>query len=197
MSTAITIDVRDAISPMLARLQTGLAHTSRLNAKVGADILSLVRDHLLGIAESRHATAERLGAGPSGFWGNPTGYTSMKSDSTGATISINHVGIGRAVHDVTILPGPGKKFLTIPLIAAAYNQRAYRVAGLVPIPTKQGGLVLVMDPKNGGGIAWYLLVREVHQKQDRTLLPPDAAFAATAQQSAIEYVNATLEGRAA
>ena len=200
MSRGISIDVRDAVTPALARLTGALTDSTKLNAKIGGDVLSLVRDHLTGIAEERHATAEKLGASPSKFWGNPDTYTTLRADADAAHILINHAGIGRVAHDVTILPGAGKQWLTIPLIAAAYNQRAAGMAGLFFVQPK-GKPHALLGRRTGSGkdaqVTWvYLLVKSVHQHQDRTLLPPDEAFQATAGIAAGEYIDAALAASA-
>lgn len=208
MSAGLSIDARDAVSPALARLTEGLTNPVRLNKKIGGDVLALVRNYLVQVAEERHASAEALGAVPTNFWGNPKSYTDLIADSGNCVVSIHHVGIGRVAHDVTITPKSGE-WLTIPIARAAYGQRSYRMEGLFFVQPKGKSHALLgrrtSNPYNRDDaqdateaqVEWmYLLVHSVHQKQDRTLLPPDEAIFATAEIAAAEFVDAALAARA-
>lgn len=195
---AFTVDARDTASSVIAALGGKLKDRRALNEWIAEDELELVRNYLTQIALTRHGSAQALGASPSKFWGRPDRYTTSHADGKGATVDITHPGIGRVAHDVTIRPTGGRKFLTIPLIAEAYNQRAYRVPDLVPfMRTGRGSGVLAKVDANGTITAWYALVKKVHQTQDRTLLPSDTAIRATAVQAAIEFCDAALNDRAA
>jgi hypothetical protein len=105
---------------------------------------------------------------------------------------VKQVGIRRAAHDVDIAPGAGKQWLTIPIHAAAYNQRAYRMAGLFFVQPKGKDFALLGRREGegkGAGVVWmYLLKRSVHQKQDRTLLPSDAEYIAAAETGIGKYL---------
>lgn len=191
---AITYDVRDEVSQSLARLASGLTNREALNEKIARDEFSLVRDHLIGVAERKR---NKFGAPSSGFWGDAATNTHFSFSNEAAVVSITHPGIGRAFHDVDIYPRPGKKALTIPLTAAAYNQRAAGMTGLFMVRSKDGKGLLARQDSAGNLEVMYLLVAHVHQKQDRSLLPPDVAFIETAVQAVDKYVDATLAGRSA
>lgn len=196
MSIGITINVTDTVRPALTALANGLGDRSGLHEAIGRECLALTRDHLLHIAQTRHATAERLGAAPSGHWGQAAEKTTMRSDADAATITINQPGIRRAAQDVTIVPTGGKKWLTIPLVAEAYNQRAYRLQGLFFVKPKDGDHALLGRREGSGkaaAVTWlYLLKQSVFQKQDRTLLPPDEAYGQAALVGAASYVDYLL-----
>lgn len=194
----IAIDVVDLVSAPLALLTAGLEDLASFNAKLSLDELALIQRHLIGIALDRHDSARRLGAEPSGFWAEADKQSVATSDGESATVSITHPGIGRVAHDVDIVPGAGKQWLTIPLEASAYGERAYRMSDLFFVqPTgKEHALLGRRTGKGKGEVEWlYLLLKSVHLPQDRTLLPPDEAFAQVARLSAAEFVQAILDGR--
>jgi hypothetical protein len=120
---------------------------------------------------------------------------------------------------VTIVPLGGKKWLTIPIHASAYNQRAYRMQGLFFAQPKGKAHALLgrrieesagrrrtkgkkspYDDDDGGGfepatggVTWlYLLVHSVFQKQDRTLIPTDDEYGVAAKLGVRNYVNYLL-----
>jgi hypothetical protein len=193
------VDIQDRASALINQLKAGLSQRRALNKMIGRRVQNAIRDYLIRLAGSRHDTANRLGANPSGHLAQAAEKVALPSNLTeipeGILISLNHPGMGRAFHDVDIEPGPGKKYLTIPQVAQAYNQRAYRVSGLVFMrvgPAKQP--VLAMPDKSSPGrmTVWYSLVPSVHQKQDRTLLPTDAEITAAALDGANDYVKLLL-----
>lgn len=210
---AIDLDlkvVRDEATPAAQSFIDGLRSKAGLHEAIGRRALNLTREHFIRIAGTRHDTAERLGAQPSGHWAQAAEKTTMKSTAEAATISINHPGIGRAAHDVDIYPEG--MYLTIALIAAAYNQRARRVKDLFFVQPKGKDYALLGQRTGkrgghagdfGGGVAaavtwWYLLVTHVHQKQDRSLLPSDDEYHQAMSEGVedyLSYLGAILGGR--
>ena len=189
---SLSIDVINPISAKVRAVTEHLTDRRGMHNAMGFAARNLTRDHLNDIATSRHATASRLGATPSGHWAQAAEKTTMESDATSATVTISHPGIGRALHDVDITPGAGKKFLTIPLLAQAYNLRAARVEGLFVAKGKNGGLFLAKkesEDKDAPVRAWYLLVPSVHQAQDRSLLPSNTEYERAAVDGAIDYLK--------
>jgi hypothetical protein len=222
MSIALSINVRDAVGPQLAALESGLGgDLSGLHEAIGTRARNLVIDHLTEVAKTKHKTADALGAPPTRHFEDPASYTTASADREAATIGIRKVGMGRALHDVTIRPRAPRKFLAIPAIAAAYGQRAYRIRGLVAIVNGDRGVLMMPQAgksetyrtrryrgpdrfttveKKGGkfGTVWFVLVRKVEQKQDRSLLPSDAEFQLAAKQGALDFIDYLLaRGKAA
>ena len=187
---SLSVDVVNTVSPKIRAVTRCLTDLRGLHDAMGYAARTLTREHLLAL--NSHATANRLGAQPSGHWAQAAEKTTFEADATSATVTIAHPGIGRAMHDVTITPGAGKKFLTIPLIAYAYNLRAASVDGLFVAKGKQGGLFLAKkeSPEKDAPVrAWYLLVPSVHQAQDRSLLPSDTEYERAAVDGAINYLE--------
>lgn len=197
MSVRLTIDVRDAVvRERLDRFLAGLADRAGMHELIGARGSEITRSHLVAIAQTRHRSAERLGAAPSGHWAQAAEKTSFTADKEGATISINQPGISRVEHDITVTPGPGKKYLTIPAIAAAYNQRAYRMPDLIAIVRNIQGVrrAIALGKVSGKGkerveTVWYWLVKSATQKQDRSLLPSDEEYRLSALAGVRDYAD--------
>ncbi len=217
MIGGLSIDVevtRDNASPFVQRYVEGVKDRSRLNAAIGEAERELVRNYLIDVTGQRHETAERLGATPTGHWARAAELTSFVSDGESATVTIHDPAAGRAAHDVTITPGEGKLWLTIALIAAAYNQVARRVEGLFrPFAkvtgyraTKEGEgfahtgsgegaermRVLAKKGTDGKLEFWYALVKGVHQVQDRTLLPSDEIIGKVAIRAVKDWMTFTF-----
>lgn len=220
MSASLRYDITDTVTPLLERLGGRLRDRRELNEWIAGDLLKMARDHFEQNVLPRHKSAESLGATPTNFWGTPSRYTSQESDADSATVAIRHPGIRRAVEDVEIKPTEGE-WLTIPIHREAYGRRAYRMRNLFFVQPKGKDYALLgkrQPPKgrrlkgrdtdyneSGDGIAsangrqteWmYLLVHEVLQKQDRTLLPPDDEILKTAKTAARGYFKDALVARA-
>jgi hypothetical protein len=190
---SLTVDIADAVGPRLSAFVDGLENRQGLNERIADRERNLVRDYFDELSATRHDTANRLGAEPSGFWDQARDGASSMATEEEAVVSITKAGIGRAGHDVTITPGPGKQFLTIPLIAEAYNKRAYTVPGLFALREKaeegKSSLVLFKKEEDGTITPWYALVRSVTQLQDRTMLPSDEALLNEAIAGVRDYID--------
>ena len=171
---------------LLARMQSfadsGARSPVNLLRVMGEAVKEKTRDHLAALAASRHTTANRLGATPTGHLEEAARAVEdapLTADVASASFVINHPGLSRAFHDVHIVPTGGKQFLTIPLNAIAYGRRAGEFAKVV------------FNPGPGNvpqDIAAYLLVRSVTQKQDRSLLPSDSEW----KEAAIDAAEALV-----
>jgi hypothetical protein len=194
MSLQIQCDIEDLVSPKIERLINGLSDTGRetLNRSILNPIYHpeegtyyLTKKHLLEISETRHDTANRLGARPSGFWGLAVESIEPEANADSASMTIKHPGIGRVAHDVHILPTGGREFLTIPVTADAYNNRATTIPGLF----RPKGRDFLATNENGQLKVWYALVRETTVPQDRTLLPSDDEYKIAIQIGIKDYVD--------
>jgi hypothetical protein len=188
----------------------GLKDRRFLHQAMGDRVAALTSAHFY----TRSTThANPFGAPSSRFWAKAgdkvTAQSSLRADDQAAVLTIQHPGVRRAFEDVAITPSAGKQWLTIPLIAAAYNRRAYRVKGLFR-PLKKGASAIgyrmkgnrrvpvfdaadrmhVLAQRAGGTLVhWYALVRSVLQKQDRSILPSDEEFQAAALRGAVDYMD--------
>ncbi len=182
--------------PQLAAIMAGLKNKVPMLRMMGNRVRNAVRDHL---TVRSLQVRNKLGAPTSGFWAKAArnvARTPITADQTGARISLEHPGVARAFGPVTIKPKPPKKFLAIPVIAQAYNKRAYRIKELFPVfkPGATKG-TLRRRGKDGKAVTWFALVPSVVQPQDRTILPSDAAIEHAAEQGAGDYVQKLLEAK--
>jgi hypothetical protein len=202
MAISLKIEIESArVEALLQRFIGGLRERTPMNEQVGLRGAELTRNHLSAIAQTRHRTAQALGAAPTGFWAQGAEKTSSTADEEGATISINQPGIGRVAHDVTIAPGGGKKYLTIPAIADAYGKLARTFPDLTPMIRWKDGerRAVALGKKSGTGkeatfTVFYWLVKNVFQPQDRTLLPSDEEYRLAALAGVRDYVDFMLAG---
>lgn len=195
----ITIDVQDHVSAEVNRFIGGLVNRRPLHARIGRRVHSAVRRHTLKWARSHHKTSARLGATPSNFVAAAAEAVESSppiADGESATVRLPHPFYARAFGPVDIKPP--NVYLTIPLVAAAYNQRAYRVKGLFFFKSKSGKAFLAESIKAPGTkgtlVLWYLLVTGVHQSQERARLPADEELFDAAMLGVESYMK-TLEGR--
>jgi hypothetical protein len=147
---------------------------------------------------NRHASAQRLGATPSGFRERAARRIEGASDDTAAILRIPRTtGLGRAFHDVTLRPGTGRTYLTIPGCAETYGKVVGDFpAGSFAFTILGGRYPALMWVKAGGSHQeWslaYWLRREVVQRQDRALLPSDAGYTALASEAAKTYIASLI-----
>lgn len=92
-----------------------------------------------------------------------------------ASIDIDVPGVTRAYHDIDIVP-KYRRALTIPIHRSAYGKKAADFNDLFIFKNKVGTAFLA---RNRGGVLsmLFLLVKRVHQRRDRRLMPSDETYA--------------------
>ena len=159
-----------------------------LEAKVEPDFASFaageslaitVKDHVSAASSSRHRTASRLGAMPTGHLSEGAANIRMEKEGSRAVVVVPIPGITRAFGDLHIRP-TNKKALTIPINAAAYGVRAPELEDsgwhLFTLPSWQGpGAGILFGRRDGmpSTVALYLLRTSADIPQDRGLMPSD------------------------
>jgi hypothetical protein len=198
MNTPIlTIDVVGAAKAQgdLQGIRNGLADRRGLHKLMAADALGLTQAYLAG--DSRHRSADKLGARATGFRARAGKSIEAGSDTDAAILRIpRRTGLGRAFYDITLRPGSGRTYLTIPGCAETYGKQVGDFPpGSFAFSVIGGRYPALMWVKKGGSHSeWslaYWLKREVVQRKDRTLLPSDAGYRELARQRVIVFV-ATL-----
>ena len=176
----VSIDLEIAVntaSPVLAALIKHLEDATRLHVLMADRTERLTRDYLADLGNTRHATADRLGATPTGILGRAAESPEGTGTRDAVVLTMRPAEVlARAFHDVEIVPRAGKKFLTIPIHRTSYGKRAGEFDDLLFITTRSGAKLLIRRAANGNLIPMFLLVQKVDQKQDRTLLPSDDAY---------------------
>ena len=199
MSVTITIPAE-----RLARWHRRWAEriTPGLLAKAAGGALNgLLIRHLARVSETRHATAARLGATPTGFWKDAEKAVALRLWQGDAEVSVTHPGIARAVRDVTIRPRLARA-LAIPLSALSYGLRPreaeQELGRRIFRPKGTRLLVAARKGRKGQDKAWdilYALSGAVFQKRDPTLLPDAKTIDDTLARAALNALDA--EARAA
>ena len=177
----------------LQLIRSKLADRSQLHAAMAVDATQFTRDYLAN--DQRHATAQRLGAQPTGFRSRSAKRIEADSNAEAAIIRIpRSTGLGRAFGNIIIRPGSGRTFLTIPAMAETYGHvvRDFPEDSFTFAIFKERYPVLLWAEDGGthkkGDVAWWLR-REVEQKQDRTLLPSDAAYQEIGRRRVVNYIT--------
>jgi len=175
----------------IQRAITALRDRRALHAEMAREAVALTQDYLL--SRTNHATAERLGAKPTGFYSRIS--KTVRGDATADAARIRMprtTGLGRAFHSVVIRPGPGKMFLTIPACARTYGKTAGDFAGQLAFVQKIDKRTPMLVFKDTGEVAFWLR-RLVKQEQNRALLPSDRAYADHVSGVAEIYLSDLLE----
>ena len=180
-------------TPYLRQLIAALEDRTGLHTRIAERAEVLTRKYLAGIATKRHRTAQRLGATPTGILSRAAESAESSATADGAYLTLRPAEVlGRAFRHVEIVPRNGKKWLTIPIARATYGKRAGEFPDLQFIrPRGKTYALLVKRGPNGNVLPYFLLVRKVTQKQDRTLLPSDDAYLAEMEAAAKGHI---LEG---
>jgi hypothetical protein len=172
------------------RLRGGLANRAPLHAQIAVQAEDFTRAYLRGL--NRHRTATALNATPTGHHARAARGVESASNANAAILRIpRSSGLGRAFRDVTIRPGSGKKFLTIPADKRTYGKRAGEFAPQDLAFTIVGGRYPALMFRDGWTVAYWLR-REVKQTKDRTLLPSDKAYREIARNETAIYMDQLL-----
>jgi hypothetical protein len=194
MSVSVDIQVTGNAQKMLAKLDAKLINRAELHHDIAARAENTVRDWLISLAAKRK---NRFNAPSSDYFALAADSVGSESDATAATVNVTSPGITRAFSDITITPGNGKKYLTIPATAEAYNKRAKTFNDLRLAFFKNGLLALVRPnkdaPKGERPPVYYWLKKSVTQKQDRTLLPSDKLLQSAAEEGTRDWLKSFLQ----
>lgn len=178
----------DPLGGLLSALREG-----RHKKPIGLAAVRALKDHLVHVEQTdHHRTAAELGANPTGLYGDMAQSTAYEVNDGGVAVSIHHRAARQRIEGGPIMPGPGKKYLTIPARREAYGRRAATVGvplrfGLAPDPSRGGALrraLVAARGKSGGeesgeesgeataeSGAYFWLVRSADQIGDPTLIP--------------------------
>lgn len=180
----------------LQRIRNGLADRRSLHQQMAREATTLTAGWLA--KDTRHKTASRLGATPTGHRKRAGTSVEPASDAEAAIIRIpRRTGLGRAFSDMVIKPGSGKTYLTLPACKETYGKTVRDFgADAFRFVLYKGKTAALVWKKDGGshekGKVAYWLKKEVFQRQDRTLLPPDEAYRELARQRVIIHVASLL-----
>ena len=199
-----TINLSDTASPLVGKLMATVGDNKRLAGYAGRKVQQRVGEHMLGVAQTRHATAQRLGGSPTGFFGDAyeavTAPDALAVEPGRIRLKLRHPGFARAFGEVTIRPTGGREHLTLPIAGESYGKSIFqgdspRFAGGFFFRSKKGNLLYAIRLGKGKSAPLkllYYLPTEVTQKQDESILPTGEQLTQAALEGAVEYIDAKL-----
>ena len=127
---------------------------------------------------------------------NPNDVHEPVVDGDRVSVPITTLGISRALHDIIIRPVEAKS-LAIPLHASAYGISPREYSNQHPKGTPEAlfrpkGKDYLAKNDNGSLVVMYLLRKQVHQKQDRSLLPPAEDMSNAVMDAISDAIGAIL-----
>lgn len=183
---ALTIDVKDRISPMLANLRRGL-EPGNIAKPIGQGVAALFKAHFTALNTAR---ANTLGGQRTNFYRRAANATRWEQTGDGVTIVVEQQGIAQRYFGGKIAAKPGKA-LTIPADPEAYGKRAGEFNDLkLVVFARSGRAALVkamatnirLGKKGVKAVSsqrervMYWLVKSVTQEKDPTVIPTEAAI---------------------
>lgn len=188
MAVDLTVTVNDQATPFLAEVQRALTDLTEVNQAMAASVEDGTAEHVRKAASTRHETASKLGARPTGYLTRRADLTEGRATAQGVTVSVTGAIFRRAFGPVTV-KGRERKFLTIPWRAEAYGRRAgeFGDKAFFVYRSKRGQAFLAKRSESGRIELYYLLKRSVVLPQDRGLLPSEEAFGGMMETGAREW----------
>ncbi len=158
-------------------------------------LLVLCRSHLGRAAASRHKTASRLGAAPTGHLEESARTMLMEADADHGAVLVRSPGFSRALGPLTIRAKRARA-LTIPLDRVSYGRRAAELKRmgwtLFQAPGAAIRGILMGKGPTGDVRALYALRPSVTLPHDPGLLPRLDELAKTARTALADRLQAAL-----
>ena len=210
--TVYAVDITDNASLKIERLKTA-AQQQGYRAAVGRSLANLQSAHFFKLEAER---PNQGGFPRSHFWSAAGKGTHYQTTPDGADIVTSKLGVLQRRYGGTIKPKNGKRYLTIPACAEAYNHRAGEFSNLTygRALYKDGSLrpALVeaqatqLKKKRGGGYnpgvalggqVYFWLVRSVTQDPDPSVFPTRDEVRTAAVTGASAYMARYMKEGAA
>lgn len=193
----VTVSIPSNVENLPKKIEAGMSSVYR---NAGVRLARCIRNHLRLLASTRHDTANKLGATPTGHF-KASDVLPPNATSADVSVTVTTPGISRAYHDIDIDPVNGQ-FLTIPLHADAYglsaSEYSERYGKLFRInkkgSTEKGKVLYTKDVLNGKPIPMYALTEHVHQVQDPSLMPSKDKMTEEALNGALAAIKQILKG---
>ena len=210
----IKIDFATDVAEELREIAAGLTDKAPLHAQIAVNAEAFVKARGAETSATEHKTAIRLGANPTGHLADAYQAIEGQSSADAASLLVPSGGrLAAAFGPVTIKPGAGKYYLTIPVAQDSYGKRAGEFDDLFFVrvgPKRQPVLARRQERTEDAGIlnrsrkgkrydnskpleVLYILARESNIPADPSLIPFDDLEVA-AVDSAEKYLDSLLEG---
>jgi hypothetical protein len=190
----------DRVSPALRQLVQRMGGRSA-HELIGTAILRVIQDHF---QERDQSPNKNRFPNRSHFWSKLALGSHFRATDSEAVVSLPYP-FAQKFYGGTIRPGPGKKFLAIPVAPIAYGRLPRAFKNLKVLRTANGSksqavLVAVGDGakrlKKGqqpAGTPLFVLVRKVTQQPDAAALPTESAILDAAYQELNDNAPLILE----
>ena len=174
MSLRVTLDFADLASDDLRAIAGELQRPAALHGAMAAGSEKWLKETGRDIAAGEHDSANRLGAAPTGHLAKAYEQIESQSSAAGASLLVPRASRLRAAFGPYVaLPGPGKKYLTIPVAREAYGRRAGEFDDLTFMRVGPRKTPLLAKKAGDSFETMYLLVEQANIPEDKALIPFD------------------------
>ncbi len=191
---SINIDFDRRAAPALKALLEDLDIGERVDffESLSDDLEIVTREHITKASQTRHKSAARLGAQPTGYLekiaSSAEGVRGAASPG-GVRLTLQGDIFKRAFGPVTVSASKAKA-LTLPMRAEAYGRRAREFNDLFVYKSKRGQAFLARSAGKGRIEFMFMLKKSVLLPQDRGLLPSEADYLRAVEKAARRYIDA-------
>lgn len=187
------VQIGGKLAPTLARLKRRLKDRRDLHAALASDAASRTRRWIRDAAQTRHVTAQALGATPTNYLGKRAAAVEARHDAAVADVVIKGAIFARVFRDVLVLPRRAK-MLTIPVHKDSYGKRARDFENLVMKTSKKTGAIYLARKSKGGKLTpLFLLAKQALLPQDAGLLPTSKHYAKWSEAIAKQWLRDLLK----
>lgn len=204
----VKVQITDTLTPRLQGLHSQLQppHTRDLMARLGKTLEVELREHFLqrNLAANSDSKRAQKGFPQQGIWGRIRDTTAfVDADDTHARVAIGEPAFRTKAANgpTTIKPGPGKRFLAIPLRPEVYGKaaRGKPVAGMFAVTLKTTGKSYLATHDDAGGgkqrlRVLYRLLPSVTVPPDPQAFPPRQQLNTQLERTAARYVMRVNQG---
>lgn len=211
---SVSVSIVDAITGQLGAFGVDLSGEGPKNA-AGDGVRVMLINYLRGLDASR---PNKLGGRRTHYYDDLARGVTYDITPDGASVHVTGTGVALHYYGGVVKPGPGKRFLTIPVDPAAYGRRAGEFNNLEIAWGKTGagkprpiGLVTKSDyvektrknRKTGvkevvrsyeAGRWMYALVYSATIPEDKTILPDADSLSLSAVTAVNDYVISKMRG---
>lgn len=182
----MNLEYRDLATPRVKQILRGLEPAQRKSmlTRLGKELEVQLKKHFA----ARDQEGNKQGFPRQHWWAREvrakTAFRGATADQ--ATVGIDSRQFAHKITGGTIRPGPGRRFLALPMRAEAYGvlPRAGTIAGIFPIRSKLFGKAYLAANEGGALRFYWRLVPSVHQNADSRALPPAAELRRVLEQRA-------------
>lgn len=191
------------LPPAIDAILSAVQDRSGLNRSISYDLAALVAGHIRRASATRHVSASRLGAAPTGHLEAAARSVVPVMDGREIAATVDSPGFRRVDGPLTI-KAKNTANLTIPVHAVAYGRRVWQVRNLLGTPIIRP---LARGGKKGAGPyrnflaakvgnefrILYALKPSVTLPQDRGLLPSESEYGDRMTQALRRYLRSKIK----